>query len=172
MPSVLAQAVLFASSYVPLFLIFALLDSWGRGIPSVAAVVLAFVSLIGLAFFFGEARRLATGTVRITRARHRDGDAIGYVVTYLVPFVGFQNPAPRLQIALLLLIVVIGALYLRSHLFYVNPLLSLAGYRLYEGETESGRSFILISRRRYIPPDSDISVASLSDYVFLEKEES
>lgn len=141
MPSALAQAVLFTSSYAPLLLIFALLDSWGRGIPSMLAVGLALASIAGLVLFFEDANRLATARVRVLHARHRDGDAIGYVVTYLVPFVGFQNPAPRLQAALMLLIVVIGALYLRSHLFYVNPLLSLAGFRLDEAETEDRSQF-------------------------------
>lgn len=169
MPTPFAQLVLFASSYAPLFVIFALLDSWGAGAPSIIAVVLAAASVSGLAFFMSQSERLQRIDVKVDRARHRDGDAIGYVITYLVPFVGFQNPAPRLQLALLLLVAVIAALYLRSHLFYVNPVLSLLGYRLYEGETETGRTFILISRRRYVAPSTPMAVSTLSDYVFLDR---
>jgi hypothetical protein len=168
-PTPFAQGVLFVSSYAPLLLIFALLDSWGRGLPSVLAASLALASVAGLMFFMTQSRRLQRTSVEVDRAHHRDGDAIGYVVTYLVPFVGFQNPAPRLRIALVLLVVVIGALYLRSHLFYVNPLLSLAGFRLYEGETATGRTFVLISKRRYIPPRTQLVVSTLSDYVFLDR---
>jgi hypothetical protein len=170
MPSSTIQAVLFLSSYAPLLVIFAILDSWGRGIPSILCVILAVISSAVLFLFVRKAKELAPLTLSVARASHRDSDAIAYVVTYLVPFTGFTDDNIRLRLALLVLIIVIGALYLRSHLFYVNPLLSLAGYRLYEGETASGRVFILITRRKYVAPETQVTVAAMGNYVFLERE--
>lgn len=168
MPSLVAQTVLFLSSFSPLFCVFALLDTFGEGWPSIVCLVVAAASAVGLAVFLHIARDLGTLIVTAARARHRDVDAIGYVATYLIPFAAMPGSEGRAKFAVMIFLAVVGVLYIRAFLFYVNPLLSLAGFRLFEIETETGRTLLVITRRMFIPANAELTVRTLSDYVFIE----
>jgi hypothetical protein len=170
MPTVVAQAVLFLSSYAPLFLVFALLDSFGRGLPSIVCLVAAGLSVIGLYAFFQIAKRQKRTSIPVAHTRLRDGDTLAYFATYLVPFIAAQPHGLRDRAALALFLLTIGVLYVRSTLFYVNPLLSLVGFRTFEVETESGRPMVLLTRRGFLRQAEQVHAAQLSDYVFLELE--
>ena len=63
----------------------------------------------------------------------------------------------------------IAVLYVRSNLIYINPILNLLGYRLFEVETESGKISALVCKRDYVKTGSPIAVVSPEDYILLEK---
>jgi hypothetical protein len=159
---------LFLSSFAPLFVVFGLLDSFGSGWPSLVCYAVALASSLVLAWSLRVWRRMASMTVAISRARHRDGDALAYVATYVVPFAALGVADWRSRAALLFFLLLVALLYVRAHLFYVNPLLSMIGYRLFEIETESGRPMLVLSKRKYLSTGATIQVRTVSDYVFLE----
>jgi hypothetical protein len=111
--------------------------------------------------------RLNLEDLDIERAKPRDADAIGYVVTYLIPFLALSSDTWQARAALLLFVVVVGALYVRSHIFYVNPILNLVGYRLFELEVGTG-FVILMSRKSYVAPRTTLQARRISDYVYIE----
>lgn len=168
MPSLLSEITLFGSSFAPLFAIFALLNTFGRGIPSIVCLVVAVVSLVGLAVFMGLARALAPIDVTVGPVRKRDQDAIGYVVTYLLPFVAIGATTWKVRVAVIVFVVIVGALYVRAHLFYVNPVLALVGFRLFEVEIDGAPSAILITRRHHLATGSALRVRTLTHSVLLE----
>ena len=168
MPTTAAEITLFFSSFAPLFVVFGLLHSFGHGWPTVACYAIAAASTAALGVALRTWRKLAITTVEITRTRYRDGDAISYVVTYVVPFAALGVQTWESKLALLFFLALVGLLYVRAHLFYVNPLLSAIGYRLFEVETKSGRIMLVLSRQKYIRVNSTVDVRTLSDYIFLE----
>lgn len=90
------------------------------------------------------------------------------MATYLVPFAAMSASTLRERGALVLFLALIAVLYVRANLFYVNPLLGVVGYRLFEVTTKSGTEAVLISSRRFLAPDQVCSVRRLSDYVYWE----
>jgi fatty-acid desaturase len=106
--------------------------------------------------------------VTVARARQRDSDAIAYVATYVVPFATLGVSDWRSRAALLLFLALIAVLYIRAHLFYVNPLLSIVGYRLFEVETGSDQLLLVVTRRSFLAAGAELDVRTLSDYVYLE----
>lgn len=79
--------------------------------------------------------------------RSRDADAMSYVVTYLVPFVASTPSTSAGLLSLLLLYLVIALIYVQGNLIYINPVLSLLGFRLYEVEpAHAGLNYTLITR--------------------------
>jgi hypothetical protein len=167
-PRPAAEGILFLSSFAPLFVVFGLLDSFGTGYPSIICYGIAAAATLFLAFALRTWRTMSPSRVTVARARHRDSDTIAYVATYIVPFATLGVETKRSQIALLLFVALVGVLYVRAHLFYVNPILSLLGYRLFEAETPSGRVLLLISRRTYLPVNTEVDARTLSDYIFFE----
>jgi hypothetical protein len=171
-PSKSSEAVLFLSSFSPLLVVFGLLESFGAGWPSIVCFAIAGASLVFLFLALSTWRTLGASRVTVARARHRDADVIGYVATYVVPFAALGVESWRQKVALLGFLVLVGVLYIRAHLFYVNPILSAIGYRLFEVETSGGRVMLVISRRKYIQVNTQIDLRTLSDYIFLDARDS
>src|SRR5205809_302703 len=139
-------AVLFLSSYAPLLVVFGLLDSFGGGLSSYVCYGIAFASIVALWVSFRAWRSLATTETTIARARPRDADAIAYVATYIVPFAALGAESWQQRGALIGFFALVGVLYIRANLFYVNPILALANFSLFEVETETGRLMLVITR--------------------------
>lgn len=167
--TLLAQLILFLSSYAPLFGVFALLQSFGSGWPTPVCVAIAIASPVMLGGLLAYVRGVVgKQDLTVTTATSRDGDALAYVATYLVPFAAVSATTPREQGALALFLVLIAVIYVRAGLFYVNPLLAIVGYRLFQIGTPKGASVVLIARRSYLPSGVVLKARRLSDYVYWE----
>ena len=167
-PTALTQIVLFASSFAPLLGLFAWLNTFGAGVPSLILGIIAGVAGLGLVAFVVVVQFLTTVEVSPSSIQPRDQDTIGYVVTYLLPFVTLGVQSWRERGAIIFFIVLVAVLYIRASLFYVNPLLALAGFRLYEAELETGRSVIIIVRPRYVRPGSTLQLKTVTESLYLE----
>lgn len=168
-PSVSSRLLLFSSSYSPLFVILGILNSFGNQTVSLSLFVVAIMSFLFLLFFLWYEKRFESHSVTITRVSPHDADTMSYIVTYLLPFISISFSDVRNAIALCILLAVVAILYIRSNLIYVNPILSLLGYHLFEVESEDGKVSTLICKRPYIRVPSKISVISIGDYAMLEE---
>jgi hypothetical protein len=131
------------------------------------------VASIGLLLGFLRVNRRRTRTaVRFTEVQQRDGDVMGYVVTYLLPFLstnyyanGSVDVANVLSIALLFAVII--TIYVNANLIFINPTLSLAGYRIYEIEiADSGQKKALLTRRTAIPSSGTLTLIPLGSFIF------
>lgn len=171
MASVPIRVMLFLSSYFPLVLIFCVL-LWGMW-PLWAILLLGslglaslLVTLLYLQFMRG------TVTPRLAKVKdfsRRDADVMGYIASYLVPFVSFSLASVQQAIALLVFFGVLLLIYVRSNMIYINPMLNIAGYRLYEIEIEQGDFPRFYIARRRLKRVQEIRFVQISDEIFLEK---
>lgn len=171
LPCALMRAVgvvLFLSSFAPLLVVFGLLHSFGPGAASYACYSIAGISVTALWVSFRSWRRLNKTDAQVLRARPRDSDVIAYVATYIVPFAALGAQTWQQRGALIGFFVLVGLLYIRANLFYVNPILAIFGFKLYEVETETGKVMLVISRATYLRSGSTLKLHTLSDYVYLD----
>jgi len=168
MPSAIPRVVLFASSFSPLLVVFALLETFGTGWPSWACWILAVTSIVLLYAFLCYARRIAPVPITVAMYRRRDQDVVGYVATYLIPFVTVSADSIREFLAVGVFVLVIGVLYVRGELYYLNPILALRGYRAFEIETPGHDIAVVLTRRNYIHRGSEIRAIPLGYQLFWE----
>ena len=130
MPRLWVQITLFLSSYLPLFALVGI-RSAGRS-DSIARLcaILAGLAVIGTGLFLYGSYRRNTITVKIVEVDSRDADVAAYAATYLLPFVTVFTGAWQDVVSLGGFIAVLGVIYVRSRLIYVNPTLSLLGFHL------------------------------------------
>lgn len=167
--SVLARVVLFVSSYAPLLVLFAVIRSFGDGWPTFVCVGVAVGSVLALgAVWWVFRNRLSSDNATFTDARNRDADVMAYVVSYVVPFAAATNKDSATRWALALFAVMIAVLYVRSAVFYVHPLLLLAGIHVYEA-SRNGVPVIVLTRQRYLRQSSTLKVVSIALNVYLER---
>jgi hypothetical protein len=111
---------------------------------SVATILgcLCAYGLLGISLFIGNMRKaseISGHQFKIKRVQNKNTESIGYIATYLVPFMfqGFSTAFEILSFFLLLLVMYI--IYTHSTLIIVNPILSLK-YSLYDIQFEDDKS--------------------------------
>lgn len=90
-------------------------------------------------------------------------------MAYLFPFLGVDLTQPAQRLAFAVLFAAVAALYVRSNLIYVNPILAAAGFHLFEVELDNGRVLMLLSRSGYQRPGSAVRMAMAGSFVALER---
>ena len=91
-------------------------------------------------------------------------------IRIVVPFAAATKQDAATRWALALFAAMIAVLYIRSTVFYVHPLLLLAGIHVYEA-SRNGVPVILLTRQRYLRQRCDLTVVSIGLNVYLETPE-
>lgn len=169
MPNGLSRAALFVSAYSPLLVLFAILGSFGPTWTDLVLVGTAVISvLLSLAHWRVSLRQLPTW-LETTHTRNRDIDVLSFFVTYVVPFAAAPLADTRSRIALLFFLGVVAALYVRAGTFHVHPLLLIAGYHLFEVETDGGRFITILTRDSVLPQVGKVRVVPLVTNVYVDR---
>ena len=169
--NIFVRFILFLCSYFPLFaILFVLLG----GDQPVLAWIFLGVGLLGLAltYLFFKLVAFKRSPIRgdITGRHARGSEIMGYIASYIVPFVTFSLGSERQVIALIIFISILGIVYVFSDdMVRINPMFNLFGYRLYEVTSEQGKdSFALITRRRVKCGDR-VLLIKVDNGIFWEK---
>jgi len=169
MANFLFRTLLFLSSYFPLTSIFFVLFIDKNRL---AAFFILFVGLIGLIgmciYFLCTAQRIGPELIRVDSIQRRDGEAMSYIVSYVIPFLAVPFSGWKQGIALAIFFMVLGILYVNSNMIHINPMLNLMGYYLYEVTIENGSVLFIITRSRIGRGDS-LSVIDIGENIRLEK---
>lgn len=168
MPSLLIRILLCISSYFPLILIFAI-QFWfqGRRATSLIALGVGLLGLLGLLAYLAFAKRLNPVGVTVESVNRKDGEAMSYIVSYLLPFMALPSGELADTLSLAVFLVVLGALYVNSDMMHINPMLNLIGWHIYDLTLTDGEARSLISRRR-VRRGHKLQAILMSDDIFLE----
>ena len=168
MPSFFIRCLLFTSSYFPLAVIYCFL-LWEKHLLWAILILLVGISglIILLLYFFLIVPRRQVSHETVASLNRHDGDVLSYVTSYLLPFVSLDLTSSQVW-AVLVFFAVLLIIYVNSNMIYINPMLNVFGYHLYEITIEHNEaSFYLLTRRR-LALHSHIEVAHIGDTTFLQ----
>jgi hypothetical protein len=170
MPSLFVRCMLFFSSYFPLMFIFSIL-LWRSHLPwAIGVLTLGGISLlVTFLYICGRKNKGGRSQVKVTGVAKRDEMVVGYISSYLIPFVTFPLTLPEQIVALLVFIGVLLILYINSNMIYINPMFNLAGYHLYEITIDTDRVSHYLIARQLIKPDTMLYFVEISENVYLER---
>ena len=163
------RGVMLSAAYAPLLVLLAVLDSfrlpWLRWTLVGAAVLGIFGTVT---FLLIEVPRRNATLEAVHAARPREGEALKFFASYVVPFFVTATAAPPARWGLLIYLGMIALLYLQGDMYFSNPLLAALGYRIFE-LTRADQGFLLvISRSWHIAPGEVLSLVPLGGYIFVE----
>ena len=144
----------------------AILTTKGILIPLICGCLLLYVGgfLFWLSFFTKGTR---IGPVEIKTLENENSEVMSFVASYFFPLVSFNvGGSWRHVVVLLILFVLIGAIYIKSNLYYCNPTLSIFGFHVYKvsGYTSSRQSFSkTVITFRDINPKDKFKYISIDD---------
>ena len=167
MPNLLTKLILFLSSYLPLWLIFAVqFYAKANQVGAWVAGGIALLCLLGLLGYIRFARTINPVPLKIAGLNRRDGEAMSYIVSYLLPFIALPSSNTGDLISLGIFIGVLAVLYVNSDMIHINPVLNLIGWHIYEVEKDSGHVCTVISKLK-IRVSQDIQAGQIGDDLFI-----
>ena len=169
------KVLLFLSSYYPLYMMLLVLN--GDQFPKLAefdpyaGVFLAVMAvLIGISFLplilIGKGKN--TKTIETGILKKPDDTVVSYIMTYIVPILMFDFQDPKMVTVNIILFMIIGCLYVRLNLVYINPLLAIFGYVFYHTDKEQ----TIISNIPYYSLKNMKTVEGffIANHIFIAKE--
>lgn len=167
MPNRLLRSLLFLSSYSPVLAIMAL-KSYGISCPIfIFSLLFLTAAVVGIALFWMIAKRHTPFKAKVLDVESRDADLAGYLVAYLLPFLGVIATGWRDVLALALFFAFVGIVYVNSRMIYINPILALFGYHLYEIKATTAQggntpdriaSQFLVTKHTWVRPEDHLTV--------------
>lgn len=101
-----------------------------------------------------------------------DYEHLTFLATYVVPLISFDFGSGRQLIVLALLLIVMGAIYVKTNLFYANPSLALLGFRIYRIDgrfkNDQRQGIIVICRGKLAEGDKVLYI-KLDDKIYFAK---
>lgn len=141
-PKIFTSILLFISAYSPLILILAVKD-WdfmcGNYFKHPLAIyIMIGVAMLSIVLLFTSLKSLKRGNmpVKIKTIKNRSGDLINYTIPYIVSFFSFDLSKTEDMISLGLFLLLMLFLTIKSKSVFLNPILLLAGYNLYDVDYE------------------------------------
>lgn len=159
-----------SAAYSPLLVLLALLDSFRLDWLRWVLVGLAAAGVVGtLAFLTVAVPKRNSSPEQVFSARPREGEALKFFASYVVPFFVTATASGPARWGLLIYLLLIAALYLQGDMYFSNPLLAALGYRVFElGRADRG-FLLVISRSWHLAPGETISLVPLGGYVYIEQ---
>ncbi len=139
------KLILFLSSYTFLFIILMIQNYTNLNLLYFLGALIIISNLI-LWIVIRRCKSLADTFIKIKNLENSNSLNTAYLVTYIIPFLNINFSKITDLISLLLLFVIVGFLYIKSDMIYVNPMLNIFHFNLLKAEDEDGNSLILITR--------------------------
>ncbi|MDN3509988.1 MAG: hypothetical protein QY310_14370 [Candidatus Jettenia sp. CY-1] len=135
-PTLWASVIIFFSAYSPLALIFVIKDfnfiTNKLEHPHVSFVILGF-ALLSVLFLWFVIRTIKKGFyITIEEAGNRSNELLNYTLPYIVSFLEIDLGKPQDVIAFCLFMLLLCFLSIKTNIIFLNPVLALFGYRLYD----------------------------------------
>ena len=111
-------------------------------ITSLVLMVLGFILYLKFKYMTKGSTKLPK---IIKKIEDQSYEHLTFLTTYIIPFLRVKLEGKDLVVTILLL-VVIGAIFIKTNLFYKNPTLALLGYKLYKVDTENSSGLIFITK--------------------------
>ncbi len=109
---------------------------------------------------------------KIKSIKNENFEYLTFLTTYIIPLICIDLDNIRYVIVLCILLIVIGAIFIKTDLYYGNPTLALMGYHLYRVELENYDSpdgVILLSKDKLIKGAS-VKWIRIDQYVWVAEE--
>lgn len=136
------------------------------------SIISAIFLISGIVFYFRFDYKVSGSKdlpSKIAKIEDMNYEHLTFLTTYIIPLIFLNLASTRYLIALGLLLIVIGVIYVKTDKFYANPTLAVLGFRLYKVDirTRTGlkKNVILITKDRLSESDQ-IRNLSLDEKVY------
>lgn len=110
---------------------------------AIIAIIIGFVNLLQFNYFIAGSKNIPLQIIEIENINY---EHLTFLTTYIIPLICFDLSVNRYSILLPLLILAIGAIYIKTNLYFANPTLALLGFHIYKVNTQTKKNIIIITK--------------------------
>jgi hypothetical protein len=145
-----------------------------KNLLPVLCVVVLFFSLAFYAAFAQIIRGAKDGPFKIVEIEDKSADHLVFLATYVIPLLSFSLDTTRQVVSLIIILTLIGAIYVRTNLFYANPTLSLLGFKICTVKFEQGAAGVptgiaVLIAREDIELGNSVNMLRLDKHIFFAR---
>jgi len=164
---------LFLSSYLPLFLIFAV-RNWPNCLANFILVFVIIYSLVWAAIIW-ITKKTTLESYKVLKVDNKAKDALSYLIPYIISFASFDLAKWQDIGSLFILLAIVFVISMHSELIYINPMLYIFKYRVYDVEVckpylgcENSINKIVLIANREIKKNTNINIRDLEGNIMLD----
>ena len=157
---------LFLSSYIPLFIVLAL-KNYNHSYFITTMIITILVSISFLFYIIYKSSKMNGEYYEIKSIEDKSNQFLEYIIAYIFPFLGFNLECIVDIISLAIIFLMIGALYIRSDMIYMNPILNFMNYNLYKVKCDDKE--LMIITKKEIREGEKIRIFNISKKVGVAK---
>lgn len=176
MLNTLGKLLFFLSANSPVFLIWGVFQFANNPSVSLFLFAISLLSYVGMFCLFASAKQRQSKVLYNLHINNNvNSQMMEYMVSYILPFVSLNNiNSIETFVALCIYYAVLFGIYLKSDVFYVNPILNLAGYSIYKvtytEESKKKTSFLLTKIKEFNIPNS-VRIHTIERSLFIYNED-
>lgn len=139
---------------------------------SIIALMMIGYCVVAYLWFEHKLKGATQIPFEITKIESVDYEHLTFLATYVVPLISFDFGSGRQLIVLALLLIAMGAIYVKTNLFYANPSLALLGFRIYQIDgrfKNDARQGIIIICRGKLAEGDKAAYIKLDDNIYFAK---
>ena len=149
------KVLLFLSSYIPLSIILFIKNIDHFKVSVIILIVLIYTPLTIIKRYIDIPikRGQANKDIKIISYNNIENQMLNYISGYIIPLIAFNNDVITKEgvnykelLIVIILFSVIGYLYMKTNIYYINPVLSIF-YNIYSVNTERENGLILLLDR-------------------------
>lgn len=177
-PRIITAILLFISAFSPLFVILVIKDfdflnkKFSHPIFSIITLGVVLLSIV-LTLLIIKMFEKGDMVINIIKVGNRSSDIINYTIPYMLSLIGIKLDSPSDVISISIFLIVLMILTITSKSVFINPILSVVGYGLYDIDYEySGKIYSIAAFcKKQICINEDYYLKSLTQFIGIIKEE-
>lgn len=119
-----------------------------RNFVFLLSLLFMFIGFLGFGYFYFKTSAGWSATVIAEDVSNENHEHLEFLTTYVMPLVFTDVNSKRTALNLLVMIIAIGAIYIRTNKFYSNPSLAILGFKIYKAKikNQGDKRYIMICR--------------------------
>jgi len=166
--TILARLLLFFSSYIPLIIIFSIRCFDINRVLSISGFIVSLVLFLILVYIMFVLRKLSVVNLTVKKVSVKSSDLLAYMFSYILPFLGLHLDNPLEVISVIIFFSMLAIVYVNSNMIYINPMLSILGYRIYEVTDANDNVYVLITKQKSIIVGTELNARRIGGNVLLD----
>ncbi len=131
-------------------------------------ILLIICALFSYLFFKKNSNYGKKGSKQFSEITTSDFDHLTFLSTYIIPLITFNLNEPRSFVVVIVLLLMIGIIYIKSNLYYLNPTLLLFGYKVYKAKSDK-KAVVLIIKGSLSHISEEMNYKDLGNNIYLIK---
>lgn len=151
------------------------LKTWERiykiAVPSFFFILSVWASI--LTFVINISWKGVKEKPRVIKSLHNENlEYLSFFMSYLLPLIGYDTDDPRRLVLTIILILLFALLFMKTGIYYKNPVLAILGYKLYNAQIEDveAEDGVILLSKDDLKASSNVKYIMLDEHIWIAKE--